>query len=573
MFKKIFSSVRQYKKKAFLVILLVLIEALCGTLVPFVMGKLIDLGIIKGNLFKIESIGIILLIITLIAMASGVSASWLAGRTSAGFAANLRYDLFSHIQTFSFENIDSFSTSSLITRLTTDVNNMQLMYAQLIRIAVRAPLLLIFSAVMAIIVSVKLSLIFIIMLPILGVFLTLIINKAKPLFKRVFRNYDHLNQVLRENIRGIKVVKAYSQAEQETNKFDDAAHGIYKVFTKAQQIMALNAPLMQLTTNLTMLLLCLFGAVMIVHHQLQAGQLVSMFSYTMTILMSLNMLSMVFTQLSMATASGERISRVLDTQSTILNKKNAVKNLHYNELTFEDVNFSFNHTDNQLQDLNFTIRKGQTFGIIGTTGSGKSTLVELIPRLYDVTSGKITIDQTNIKDVDIKALRHNIAMVLQNNVLFAGTIKDNLRWGNAQATDLEIKQACQLAQAEEFIDQLPNKYDFVLEENGSNLSGGQKQRLCLARALLKHPQILILDDATSAVDTETDYKIRLGLNKYLPNAMKFIISQRISSIAAADQIIVLDQGRIVGLDTHQNLLKNNKIYRDIYESQKYGDKS
>ena len=441
----------------------------------------------------------------------------------------------------------------------------------MLRIAVRAPSVMIFAFVMAFVVSAKMALIFVVVIPILTLGLFAIIKKARPLFHQVFQRYDVLNQVVREDVRGIRVVKSYVRQDTENQKFDDAANGIYDVFLKAQQTMALNAPLMQFVVNATMLLLCWFGAKLIVGNQLQDGQLISMFSYTMQILMSLNMLSMIFNQLSMAEASASRVVRVLKAQPSIESPADGVQIVKDGTVDFDHVNFSYDHDPQklQLQDINLHLKAGETLGIIGKTGSGKSTLVSLLPRLYDVTSGKVQLGGINVQDYDLKTLRDNVCVVLQNNVLFSGTVKDNLRWGNPHATDEQIIQACKWAHADEFIQKLPDGYDTMLEQNGTNVSGGQMQRLCIARVLLKNPQVLILDDSTSAVDTNTDAQIRQAFRDDLPHITKIIISQRISSISDADQIIVLDHGKITAQGTHAELLKSSKLYHDIYESQNY----
>lgn len=562
-------SIRENKKYSIIVPFLVLYESLAGAIVPFLMGNLIDQGITKENWSYICKLGTILLLIAISAIISGTTASWLAGKAAAGFSKNLRHDLFYHIQKFSFENIDRFSSASLVTRLTTDTNNLQQAYQGMLRIAVRAPAVIIFSFVMAFIVSAKMSLIFVVVLPILGIGLITIVKKARPFFHQVFQRYDVLNQVIREDVRGIRVVKSYVRQKNENQKFDNAANGIYDVFLKAQQTMALNAPLMQLIVNATMLLLCWFGAKMIVGNQLQDGQLVSMFSYTMQILMNLNMLSMIFNQLSMAEASASRVVCVLKAEPSIKSPQNGIQTVQDGTVDFDHVSFSYDHENLQLKDINLHLKAGETLGIIGKTGSGKSTLVSLLPRLFDVTSGKVALGGINVKDYDLKTLRDNVSVVLQNNVLFSGTVKENLKWGNSQATDAQIVQACKWAHADEFIQGLPQGYDTPLEQNGTNVSGGQMQRLCIARALLKNPQVLILDDSTSAVDTNTDAEIRKAFREDLPQITKIIISQRISSISDADQIIVLDHGEITAQGTHQELLKSSKLYHDIYESQNY----
>lgn len=564
-------SVRENKKYSIIAPILVFFQAMTNVAVPFLMGDLIDKGIMKGNLTYICHLGLLLLLLALAGIIAGTTASWLAGRAAAGFSKNLRHDLFNHIQQFSFENIDNFSSASLVTRLTTDTNNLQQAYQGMLRIAVRAPSVMIFAFVMAFVVSAKMALIFVVVIPVLALGLFVIIKKARPLFHQVFQRYDVLNQVVREDVRGIRVVKSYVRQATEKQKFNDAADGIYDVFLKAQRTMALNAPLMQFVVNATMLLLCWFGAKLIVGNQLQDGQLISMFSYTMQILMSLNMLSMIFNQLSMAEASASRVVRVLKAQPSIESPADGVQTVKDGTVDFDHVNFSYDHDPQklQLQDINLHLKAGETLGIIGKTGSGKSTLVSLLPRLYDVTSGKVQLGGINVQDYDLKTLRDNVSVVLQNNVLFSGTVKDNLRWGNPHATDEQIIQACKWAHADEFIQKLPDGYDTMLEQNGTNVSGGQMQRLCIARALLKNPQVLILDDSTSAVDTNTDAQIRQAFRDDLPYITKIIISQRISSISDADQIIVLDHGKITAQGTHAELLKSSKLYHDIYESQNY----
>ena len=564
-------SVRENKKYSIIAPILVFFQAMTNVAVPFLMGDLIDKGIMKGNLTYICHLGLLLLLLALAGIIAGTTASWLAGRAAAGFSKNLRYDLFNHIQQFSFENIDNFSSASLVTRLTTDTNNLQQAYQGMLRIAVRAPSVMIFAFVMAFVVSAKMALIFVVVIPILALGLFVIIKKARPLFHQVFQRYDVLNQVVREDVRGIRVVKSYVRQATEKQKFNDAADGIYDVFLKAQRTMALNAPLMQFVINATMLLLCWFGAKLIVGNQLQDGQLISMFSYTMQILMSLNMLSMIFNQLSMAEASASRVVRVLKAQPSIESPADGVQIVKDGTVDFDRVNFSYDHDPQklQLQDINLHLKAGETLGIIGKTGSGKSTLVSLLPRLYDVTSGEVQLGGINVQDYDLKTLRDNVSVVLQNNVLFSGTVKDNLRWGDPHATDEQINQACKWAHADEFIQKLPDGYDTMLEQNGTNVSGGQMQRLCIARALLKNPQVLILDDSTSAVDTNTDAQIRQAFRDELPHITKIIISQRISSISDADQIIVLDHGKITAQGTHAELLKSSKLYHDIYESQNY----
>ena len=564
-------SIRENKRNSIIAPLLVVYTSLIGAIIPFLMGRMIDDGIMKNNLTYIIKLGMILVILAISAIISGCTASWLAGKAAAGFSKNLRHDLFHHIQNFSFENIDEFSSASLVTRLTTDTNNLQAAYQGMLRIATRAPAVLIFASVMAFSVSPRIAIVFIITLPILIVGLFLIIKHARPLFRKVFQRYDVLNQVVREDIRGIRVVKSYVRQKLEIKKFNKAADNIYDIFSKAQKIMALNAPLMQFVVNSTMLLLCWFGAKMIVGGQLQDGQLISMFSYTMQILMSLNMLSMIFNQVSMAEAAARRVTKILRTKPTIISPVQGLKTMTNGDIEFDNVDFSYEHQGSKLQlmDINLKIKSGTTLGIVGRNGSGKSTLISLIPRLYDVLTGKVMVGDHNVKDYDLKSLRNNIAMVLQNNILFSGTIKDNLKWGNPHATDEQMIQACKWAQADGFIRQLPEEYDTQIEQNGTNVSGGQMQRICIARALLKNPKILILDEATSAIDNETEMKIQQAFQKQLPNVTKIIISQRISSVMKANQIIILEHGKITAHGTHSELLRTSALYRELYDSQNY----
>lgn len=569
MIKTLAKSIRENKWPSIWAPLLVVLQAVAGTIVPFFTGKLIDNGIMAHNINYIIKMGIILILITLFAMFCGLLSSWLAGTAAAGFARNLRQDLYYHIQTLSFANIDQISTAGLITRITTDTNNLQNAYQRLMRIATRAPIVLISSAVMAFVVSPHLALLFVVILPVLGIGLYFIIRKAQPYFHIVFKRYDHLNQVVREDLRGIRVVKTYVRQPQEINKFNHATQSIYDAFTKAQRTIALNTPLMEFMINLTILLLIWFGAKLIVAHKLELGQLVSMFSYAISILSSLMMLSMIFSQLAMAQASAHRVVNVLNMQSTISSPQHPLMTVVNGDIKFDHVNFSYQNSVDKLQlkDINLHIKSGQTIGIIGPTGAGKTSLVQLIPRLYDVTTGSVSVANHNVKDYDLHVLRNSVGMVLQQNTLFSGTIKDNLKWGNLQATDAQIVNACKLAHIDDFVNSLPDGYDTVIDQSGTNVSGGQMQRLCIARALLNQPRILIFDEATSAVDTNTDIAIRQSLHQDLPTVTKIIISQRIASIADADQIIVMNHGEINGIGTHQSLLKDNDIYRNIYLSQ------
>lgn len=568
MIRTLMRSIRQYRKLSILAPTLVIIECAIETFIPFIMGNIIDNGLMKSNLNYIIHYGLILLLMAIVSLICGGAASWTAAHAGAGFATNLRHDLFYHIQEFSFANIDHFSGSSLVTRLTTDITNVQNAYQMIIRMAVRAPMVLIFSVIMAFNVSSQLALIFAILVPILGVILAVILHFGRPLFRQVFRRYDTLNRVVRENVRGIRVVKTYVREGEEINKFKKSSKSIADVFTKAQRIMSLNAPAMQLVINASLLLLSWFGAQMIVGGTFQTGQLVSMYSYSNSILFSLNMLAMIFTQLSISQASGDRIVEVLRDQPTIIDPKNPIEKVDNGDIEFQNVNYSFAESRHPiLNNVNLNIKSGQVIGIIGETGSGKSSLVQLIPRLYDVSHGKISVAGHNVRHYDLTALRDNVAMVLQNSVLFSGTIAENLRWGNPDATDEQMIRAAKIAQADDFINEFEDGYNTHVEQGGNNVSGGQKQRLTIARALLKNPKILILDDSTSAVDTHTEQQIRQGLREDLPDTTKIIISQRIVSIQDADQIIVMDHGSIQDVGTHDELVQRNQMYKEIYDYQ------
>ncbi|WP_297817785.1 ABC transporter ATP-binding protein [uncultured Lactobacillus sp.] len=558
-------SIRQYKKMSFTSPVLVAIEVLIEMLIPYLVGILIDKGIMKGNMGYINKWGLILFIITLLSLATGAAASFVSAHAAAGFAANLRKDMFYHIQDFSFENIDKFSSASLVTRLTTDVTNVQNAYQMLIRIAVRAPLMLIFSVIMSFVISPRLALIFVILGPILIIGLFLIIKSAYPYFPRIFKGYDNLNQVVRENVRGIREVKTYVQEESQIEKAEESTGFIYRLFSTAQKIMSLNVPLLTFILDLSMLLISWFGAKEIVGGSLQTGQLVSMFSYSNSVLFSLNILAMIATQLVISNASGKRIADVLTEEPAIENPRKPLKEVTNGEIVFDHVNFKYEPGEKHLalDDINLRIRPGETIGIIGETGSSKSTLVSMIPRLYDATSGAVRVGGHNVKSYDLKTLRDNVAMVLQNNVLFSGTVKENLKWGNEDASDEQVIAAAKVAHADGFIREMPDGYDTMVEQGGNNVSGGQKQRITIARALLKNPKILILDDSTSAVDTNTEREIRLALRDDMPETTKIIISQRIVSIKDADRIIVMNHGKIEDIGTHDELMKKNELYRSI----------
>lgn len=569
MIKTLSRSIRQYKKLSLLSPLFVTGEVIIEMLIPYLVGILIDRGILKGNMAYITRMGLILLALTIISLVLGASASYVSAHAAAGFTANLRKDMFDHIQEYAFQNIDRFSSASLVTRLTTDANNIQLAYQMLIRIAVRAPMMLVVSVVMSIIISPRLSLIFLVIAPIFVLILGLIIRAAYPYFPRIFRGYDRMNQVVRENVRGIREVKTYVQEQAQIQQFKKSAGFIYKLFSTAQKIMSLNALVVAAVLNIATLAICWFGAREIVGGNLQAGQLVSMFSYSNSVLFSLNILAMIATQLIISGASGRRIANVINEKPAIENPRKPLTTLTNGDILFDHVNFKYDPTDRTLalNDINLHIRPGETVGIIGETGSSKSTLVSMIPRLYDVSSGAVRVAGHNVKSYDLKTLRDNVAMVLQNNVLFTGTIKDNLRWGNENASDEEIVAAAKIAHADGFVREMPQGYDTMVEQGGNNVSGGQKQRLTIARALLKKPKILILDDSTSAVDTQTEREIREDLAKDMPHTTKIIISQRIVSIKDADRIIVMNHGKIEDIGTHEELLKRNDLYSSIAKFQ------
>ena len=562
-------SIRQYKKQSLLSPLFVIGEVIIEMLIPYLVGILIDNGIMKGNMPYIMKTGLLLFVITIVSLVLGAGASYFSAHAAAGFAANLRKDMFYHVQDFSFENIDKFSSSSLVTRMTTDVNNIQMAYQMLIRIAVRAPMMLIVSIIMSLIISPRLSLIFVVIAPVFVIIMALIIKSANPYFPKIFRGYDQMNQVVRENIRGIREVKTYVQEDEQTTKFKKSSGFIYKLFSTAQKIMSLNSMVVIAVLNISNLAICWFGAKEIVGGTLQAGQLISMFSYSNSVLNSLNILAMIFTQLVVSSASGRRIAEVINEKPSIENPRKPLKEVTNGEVIFDHVNFKYNPDDKNyaLHDINLKIKPGETLGIIGKTGSSKSTLVSMIPRLYDTDSGAVRVSGHNVKSYDLKTLRDNVAVVLQNNVLFSGTIKDNLKWGNENATDEQILAASKIAHADDFIQEMPDKYDTMVEQGGNNVSGGQKQRITIARALLKKPKILILDDSTSAVDTQTEREIRESLAQEMPDTTKIIISQRIVSIKDADRIIVMDDGNIQDIGNHDELMKRNDLYSSIAKFQ------
>ena len=572
MIKKLAKQIQEYKKEAILSPIFVGLESIMEVIIPFLMAYLIDDGINKGDVNTIYKIGILLIICAIASLVFGILSGKFSAKASSGFAKNLRKNMYYNVQDFSFSNIDKFSTASIITRHTTDVTNVQMAFQMLIRIAFKAPLTLIFALIMVLTINAKLALIFLVMVPFLGIGLYLIATKAHPIFEETFRTYDDLNSIVQENVRGIRVVKSYVTEDKEINKFDATSKKIFNNFSKAEKIVALNSPLMQFTVDIVIILISLVGGILIINNNLTTGELTSLISYAMQILMSLMMLSMVLVMIMISRASAERIVELLDEESNLKNKENPIEEVKDGSISFENVSFSYVGDKDRtcLKDVNLEIKSGETVGIIGGTGSSKTTLVQLIPRLFDATEGVVKVGGIDVKDYDLKALRNQVAMVLQKNVLFSGTIKDNLRWGKEDATDEEMIKVCKLAQADEFITAFPDGYDTYIEQGGTNVSGGQKQRLCIARALLKKPKILILDDSTSAVDTKTDSLIRKAFKEEIPNTTKIIIAQRISSVEDADKIIVMDNGRINGVGTHEELMKTNEIYKDVYTSQMKG---
>lgn len=575
MIKELAKYIKQYKKSSILTPIFVIFEVIMEVIIPFLMAKIIDVGIQNSDLNYIFKMGVFLVLSALASLVFGMLSGRFAAKASAGFAKNLRQGMFYNIQNYSFTNIDKFSTSSLVTRLTTDVTNVQMAYQMIIRILVRSPLMFFFSLAMAFSINSKLAWIFVITMPILAVVLIFIIKKAHPNFENVFKKYDTLNRVVGENLNAIRVVKAYNREKHEEEKFEKVNNDVYRYFKTAEKIVAFNGPAMQLTIYTSVLLLSWLGAKLIVSGNMQTGELSSIITYAWQMLSSLMMFSMVFVMVVIAESSAKRIIEVLNEDSTIKNKENPIKEVKDGSIKFENVDFQYDDAKAEdelpLENINIDIKSGETIGIIGGTGSSKSTIVNLIPRLYDVTKGSIKVGGIDVRDYDIETLRNEVAVVLQKNVLFSGTIKDNLKWGNKDASDEEIIRVCKLAQADSFIQEFPDKYDTMLDQGGTNVSGGQKQRICIARALLKKPKILILDDSTSAVDTKTDALIRKAFREEIPNTTKIIIAQRINSIEDADKIIVLEDGKINGIGTSEELLKTNEIYKEVYESQKKGE--
>ena len=572
MLKNVLKSVGEYKKDSLLAPVTVAIEVLFEVLIPFFMAELIDKGINTGDMTEILKYGALLVVLAMAALGFGVLSGHFAAVASAGFAKNLRKRMYYKVQDFSFLNIDHFSTSSLVTRMTTDITNVQNAYQMIIRVAVRAPIMLILAFAMAFRVNSELATIYLWVIPILGIALAFIMTHVHPIFVRVFKTYDKLNNVVQDNVHGIRVVKSFVREDFEEEKFKTISSSIYRDFTKAEKMIAFNGPIMQTCVYACMLLISWLGANQIVSGSMTTGELTSMFTYTMQILMNLMMLSMIFVMTIMSKASVERINEVLIEVPDISNPQNPVTKVSDGSIDFDHVSFSYSQNPDKLclKDIDLHIKSGETIGIIGGTGSAKSSLVQLIPRLYDITSGTLKVGGVDVRDYDMEVLRDAVSMVLQKNVLFSGTIKENLRWGNKNATDEELVHACQLSQADDFIQTFPDKYDTYIEQGGSNVSGGQKQRICIARALLKKPAILILDDSTSAVDTKTDAMIQKAFIEEIPDTTKLIIAQRISSVQNADRIIVMDNGRIADVGTHEELLVSSKIYQEVYNSQVKG---
>ena len=574
MIKKLASFIKEYKKYTILTPIFVVLEVIMEVVIPLLMAKIIDVGIQNNDVKYILEIGALLIVSAIMSLAFGMLSGRFAAKASAGYSKNLRKAMFHKIQDYSFENIDKFSTSSLVTRMTTDVTNVQMAFQMIIRILVRGPIMMIFALLMVLSINAKLSLIFFVAIPLLGAVLIFIALKAHPNFERVFKKYDKLNRVVQENLSAIRVVKAYVREDYEDEKFKEVNNEVYTNFKKAEKIVTFNGPAMQLTIYTCILLISWIGSQLIVGGQMQTGQLSSIITYAWQILSSLMMLSMVFVMVIMAQSSAERIIEVIEEEPALKNKENPVKEVKDGSIKFENVSFAYSDEKDEdkfaLENINIDIKEGETIGIIGGTGSSKSSLVQLIPRLYDVTKGSIKVGGIDVRDYDIHALRDAVAMVLQKNVLFSGTIAENLRWGKKDADEEELQEACKLAQADGFIQEFPSKYDTVLDQGGTNVSGGQKQRICIARAILKKPKILILDDSTSAVDTKTDALIRKAFREEIPNTTKIIIAQRVSSIEDADKIIVLNEGKIDGIGTSEELLKTNAIYREVYESQTKG---
>ncbi len=575
MFKRLLKSVREYKKPTLLTLIFIIGEAVIEAFIPFITANLVNNVKAGADMGYIVRTGLLLTLMACISLCFGGAAGFTCAKASAGFAKNLRHDIFTKIQSFSFENIDKFSSSSLVTRMTTDISNVQMAYMMVIRTAVRAPLMLIFCIIMAAIMGGKLALTFVVVIPVLGIGLFLIGQKAMPAFRRVFKKYDRLNESIEENVRGMRVVKGFAREDYEKKKFGAASEDICKDFTHAERIVALNSPLMQFCVYFNMVFIMIVGSKLTITSGgeiIDIGQISAMLTYGIQVLMQLMMLSMIYVILTISMESIKRLSEILEETPSLTSPENAIREVKDGSIDFNNVSFKYSKKAklNALSDIDLHIPSGATVGIIGGTGSSKSSLVQLIPRLYDATEGTVCVGGIDVKDYDLDALRSSVAMVLQKNLLFSGTISENLRWGNENATDEEIREACRLAQADEFVQSFPDKYETKIEQGGTNVSGGQKQRLCIARALLKKPKILILDDSTSAVDTKTDALIRAGFKSYIPETTKIIIAQRISSVEDADMIIVMNNGRIDDAGTHSELLQKSEIYREVYSQQTGG---
>ena len=570
--KTLFKSIREYRKQSLLAPILVILEVLMEVLIPLEMAKIIDIGIANGDLGYIVQRGIVLVAMAMLALFFGVQAGNMAAVAAAGYAKNLRHDIFYKVQDFSFKNIDHFSTSGLVTRMTTDITNVQMAYMMSIRLLARAPIMVLLSWVMTLLINVKIALLFLVVIPVLGGTLIYIAKKAHPHFIKVFDEYDELNNSVQENVNAARVVKAFVREDYEIKKFHGVSEYVYALFTKAEKIVAWNSPVMQFMMYTVVLLIAAIGGRSIVFGTMETGELTSVIVYALQILMSLSMVTFVFVMIMIAEASTDRITEVLNEVPEMQDKADAVKEVPSGDIVFDHVNFSYAGEDGNLslKDINLHIKAGQTVGIIGGTGSAKSTLVQMIPRLYDVTGGSVKVGGIDVRNYNLEVLRDQVSMVLQKNVLFSGSIYENIRWGDEHASDEEVRRVCRLAQADGFISEFPSGYNTMIVQGGNNVSGGQKQRLCIARALLKKPKILILDDSTSAVDTRTDALIRKAFREEIPDTTKIIIAQRVSSIEDADQIIVLDGGRISGVGTSEELLKTNDIYREVYESQVKG---
>lgn len=575
MLKRFMQCIREYKKPTIITLIFITLESVVETLIPFVTAEFVNRIKLGADIQMIIRFGILLLFMAILSLSCGATAGFSCAKASTGFAKNLRHDIFHNIQKFSFGNVDKFSQTSLVTRMTTDVNNVQMAFMMLIRTAIRSPLMLIFSVVMAFVMGGSLAATFVIIIPLLAFGLFMVSRKAMPAFRRVFKKYDKLNESIEENVRAMRDVKGFSREDYEKDKFGKAAEDIRGDFTKAERIVALNSPLMQFCVYLNTVFVLFFGSKLVITSNgtlVDVGQISAMLTYGMQILMSLMMLSMIYVMITMSAESIKRIYEVLEEKPIITNPENPVCSVADGSIEFKDVCFKYSEKAkrNSLSDINISIKSGMTVGILGGTGSGKSSFVQLIPRLYDVCEGEVLVGGKDVREYDLDTLRNSVAMVLQKNMLFSGTINENLRWGNPDATDEEIKEACRMAQADEFVERFPDKYETFIEQGGTNVSGGQRQRLCIARALLKKPKILILDDSTSAVDTKTDALIRGEFKKFIPETTKIIIAQRVSSVQDADMIIVMDNGRIDACGTHSELLESSEIYREIFEQQTKG---